>query len=320
MSVNFTSETLNQQLDGLNLDDAKNVNRVMSNRPSLLSSSLAKERLKYPHSNFGAGEETTATTTTTMTDHPEPELLATSVGKDSEGRLIPSSSTISLLSLNTANQQETSPQLNQYQFDDSHINRVSGIRSRNSITHLNQKRFETYAKITSPGPTEIDHSTSQSIPINNKFIPDSPNLDPTSLTGSPSRFWLSSQTPPRSMNNSYKKSAMYQLPQYQLHQQQIQHHQVQTQAQSQSHTQIQHNQAQAHPQQQVHPQAHPHALQPPVPPMSIPLNRKGSDSPTLNPVQTPQEEMPMTPLYLNEFHKGYFNTGHIDEANELLDS
>lgn len=32
---------------------------------------------------------------------------------------------------------------------------------------------------------------------------------------------------------------------------------------------------------------------------AIDIGRRASDSPTLNPVQTPLEEVPMTPLYLN---------------------
>ena len=44
-------------------------------------------------------------------DHPEPELLATSVGKEVDGRLIPSSSTISLLSLNQSPSLRTQQQL-----------------------------------------------------------------------------------------------------------------------------------------------------------------------------------------------------------------
>ena len=43
-------------------------------------------------------------------EHPEPQLLASSVGKDLDGKLIPSSSTISLLSLN----QDVPPRSNEH--------------------------------------------------------------------------------------------------------------------------------------------------------------------------------------------------------------
>ncbi|EGV61281.1 hypothetical protein CANTEDRAFT_116906 [Yamadazyma tenuis ATCC 10573] len=249
MSYNYNAE-LNQKLDGLNLSDKRNIN-ILPKR-SLLSSSLANERLNSLHGDYEVNYLAPAQLSPEHPeDHPEPTLLATSVGKDLDGRLIPSSSTISLMSLNDQHQ-HLSPNLPQ--------------QHRNSITHLNQKRFETYQRMSSPTTNEDDHSTSQSIPINGKLIPDSPNLDPTSLTGSPSRFWLSSQTPPRSMNNSYKKLSAL------------------------SHLSPQHS---------------------------------GGDSPILNPVQTPSEEQPMTPLYLNnnEFYNptSYFgmnSTENIDEEDE----
>ena len=56
-------------------------------------SSSPKDILPLTHRPFGDENQH-------YVDHPEPELLATSVGKEVDGRLIPSSSTISLLSLN----------------------------------------------------------------------------------------------------------------------------------------------------------------------------------------------------------------------------
>ena len=53
-------------------------------------SSSPKDILPLTHRPFGDENQH-------YVDHPEPELLATSVGKEVDGRLIPSSSTISLL-------------------------------------------------------------------------------------------------------------------------------------------------------------------------------------------------------------------------------
>lgn len=334
MSNTCNSDNLNLKLDGLDLNDKHHVN--YNPKPSLLSSSLANERMNRqqpsdlaPHFHSQAQYNDIQNQ---LNDHPEPELLATSVGRDMDGRLIPSSSTISLLSLNNQPQQlqqspqiqqqasfHLSPQLNQNQFEDpnanynytSGSNRKTNIRSRNSLTHLNQKRFETYQRLTSPPPGQ-DHSTSQSIPINNKFItPDSPNLDPTSLNGSPSRFWLSSQTPPRSMNNSYKKvSALTQLTPHSTHPQPPHSHQSPHNVQANS---VQSNLIQAN--EQLNSQ-----------PINIPkfqLKRDGDASPILNPVQTPSEEQPMTPLYLSnhEFQANYFSmkNGQIEEEEEVKD-
>lgn len=112
-------------------------------------------------------------------DHPEPQLLATSVGKDSDGQIIPSTSTISLLSLN----------------QDIPLNNRKN--SHTTINHyMNQQRMQHYHKLTSPEAINI---------------PDSPNLDPVSLHGSPSRFWLTNQTPPRSLSNSLSRTQLNQL-------------------------------------------------------------------------------------------------------------
>lgn len=48
--------------------------------------------------------------------------------------------------------------------------------------------------------------------------------------------------------------------------------------------------------------------------MNIP---RGSDSPTLNPVQTPGEEQPMTPLYLNNELHNYFDRSEKIEEEEV---
>lgn len=319
--MSFNSDHLNQKLDRLDLSDKRHVASI-PNKPSLLSSSLANERYssKPPINNDDTIPEK-------YHDHPEPELLASSVGKEFDGKLIPSSSTISLLSLNQQSQlqhlnlnqphnhhnqslqqnpqvnlmsrspQQISPQPIQGQFDDNYSFqspkstayqlKPGTIKSRNSFPHLNhQKRYETYQRLTSP-PLP-DHSTSQSIPINQRgMVPDSPNLGPTSLNGSPSRFWLSSQTPPRSLSNSLKKVSP--LTQLAPHMPTI-------------------------PQQSSFSGSTPASM-----PMAIPNSElgKGGDSPTLNPVQTPQEEAPMTPLYLSNDNTGYFqNVNNIDEGDE----
>lgn len=271
-----------------------------------------------------------------LSDHPEPELLASSVGKEVDGRLIPSSSTISLLSLNNnsganksnndqqsylpspkgdfSNQLQFHNQITQHPQPQAFIDRknsYNNIASRNSITHLNQIRLQPYQKFTSPPPIQQSvpqhqqndfisfqpHDTfSQSIPINNKsnnplIVPDSPNLDPTSLGGSPSRFWLSSQTPPRSLAGSFSRNSRTQL----------------SQMLQQFHNQPHNQQNQIYFQQFYRTQS-------PMPnsnnnaknftftanAKAIDIERQNGDvSPSLNPVQTPSEDPPMTPLYLN---------------------
>ncbi|KAK6459765.1 uncharacterized protein RJT20DRAFT_132883 [Scheffersomyces xylosifermentans] len=276
-------------------------------------------------------------------DHPEPELLASSVGNEMDGHIIPSSSAISLLSLNSHAhtthtlqsdlhpEKAVSPKIPQQAQQGAFADRknsFTNIKSRNSLTHLTQQRLQPYQRFTSPPPAlqqqtqqqqpltqngfpndfYTSHSTSQSIPINNPIIgtePDSPNLDPTSIGGSPSRFWLSSQTPPHSLANSYNRNSRTHLYQMQ-YQQQIPHS---SQSQQQPHLMY----SVAPPQQQ-------HL--PPNQPMYIPLsninnyttsipkpNHQGDHSPVLNPVQTPSEEMPMTPLFLNKLPGGPGFTG-----------
>lgn len=220
-------------------------------------------------------------------DHPEPSLLATSVGNDHDGRLIPSSSTISLLSLNN--------NMNSGQFYTSHmehstgnkgpvvgfnntnperVNSYTNLRSRNSITHLGQQRLQPYHKMTSPIVPPVGEFTSISSPKNipwskNQMItPDSPNLHPTSIGESPSRFWLNAQTPPNSLAMAKAKNKFIGNGGLGL----TPLHPINNERQPFPHT------------------------------INI---TKGGDSPTLNPVQTPVEDMPMTPLYLSS-EGGYF--------------
>lgn len=327
----------------MSFDNMKKVNSLnINNKPSLLSTSLANQRL--------VEQEKPPVDEEIYEDHPEPELLATSV----DGKLIPSSSSISLFSLNQAQeyspkmegvpsglsglsgliliQQSQTPsqtpshlptqsQLQQQLQQQSQLQSQSQLqqqlqaqtqtqsqlqaqlqsqpqpqsftspqlvqgelrRGRNSVSSLNQKRYENY-RLTSP-PIQ---DPVVAIPINNKNlnVPDSPNLDPTSLTGSPSRFWLSSQTPPKLLNNSYKRLSG--LSEYQKNQL---NHQL-------SNLQLQQIQS--------------------VQPMRIPKDVR--DSPILNP-QTPNEDQPMTPLYLNNNYltSNYFAVNaHIDEEDEEM--
>lgn len=271
------NETLDLKLDNLDLNEKyKEIPR-----PSLLSTSLANQKQAQVQAQLQTQTQTQtqSQTQTQIThqesqyDHPEPELLATSVGKDSNGQLIPSSSNISLFLLNQS-QQYQSPQP-QYYFHSNLSSYVPGQtpddkhkpKRHNSYNSLNQRRFESY-RLTSPPihsskspspviPQEHFSSMIASIPINAKniAIPDSPNLDPTSLTNSPSRFWLSSQTPPKSINNSYKRLPVL-------------------------------------PEQAIY--------DPRLEPVT-----KSNVSPILNPVQTPNGD-PMTPLYLNSDVTNYF--------------
>ena len=138
-------------------------------------SSSPKDILPLTHRPFGDENQH-------YVDHPEPELLATSVGKEVDGRLIPSSSTISLLSLNQ------SPSL-----------RNSTTTSYTNLQHLQRMQpYHNQKVTTSPADYTHSFSTSRFIPIQQQPPPDSPNLAPISLGSSPSRFWLSS--PPKSMN------------------------------------------------------------------------------------------------------------------------
>lgn len=335
---------LDRKLDNLTLTETK--------PKSLLSSSLAGERSKgsfyleensnnNSNSNLDPLRNGNNIDSNNFTDdHPEPELLASSVGKEMDGRMIPSSSTISLLSLSVHPEAtkvttgfnplpQQPPHQHQTQFPTHHIhppqgqvsqfgfsaldrkNSFNNISSRNSLTHLYQKRgvVAPLTPTNTQSPTNnlpsmfSSTSTTQSIPINNRIpvsIPDSPNLDPTSLGGSPSRFWLSSQTPPRSLGNSLNSSSrqLYYM---------LQHSQQQNQ-----------NIVVAPPQDRSNYIASSaHTTTGP-----IAINRKRSDdsSPVLIPVLTPTEEPPMTPLYLNgqQYNQEYFEVREdVDENMEL---
>lgn len=252
-------------------------------RKSLLSSSLAGENV-HPQASQPLNIDSAMLTD----EHPEPELLALSVGKEIDGRIIPSSSTISLLSLNqdlegsnqpvvvSAPQQNSNRVLPQV-FQNAQMQpfKPAPITSRNSVTRLNQHSFQTY-RLPPPPSNATLHSqlagqTPAAIPIR-EVVPDSPMLDPTSIGGLPSRFWLSSQTPPRSLAGSYKNKS-YQLQMLQMHG---------TMAARE--------------------------------PMYV--AKGGGSSPILYPVQTPSEDPPMTPLYLNG--DDYFAL-RIPEKEEEMD-
>lgn len=306
MALQYSTTNIHNKLGDLTLDSLPEQVDSGSDheRPyadkSLLTKSLAGE--KYPSTALQLQTFLIDELTSNLTDeHPEPELLATSVGKDSDGRLIPLSSTISLLSLsnNTGSvatnylefpmfaKQAPPPAVQPVPPVMDRKNSYNNMRSRNSLTHLHQQRLQPYQKLTSPtigSSAEFTTLTSpQTIPTARSqgfMTPDLPNLDPTSIGGSPSRFWLSSQTPPRSLLNSLSKSRTHIFPLTQLHSQ---------------------------PQQAV-----------PTAPMlasvgsinsvskAIDISKNGSDSPVLNPVQTPLEDFPMTPLFLNGGGDHYF--------------
>ncbi|OBA21735.1 hypothetical protein METBIDRAFT_12210 [Metschnikowia bicuspidata var. bicuspidata NRRL YB-4993] len=248
---------------------------------SLLSKSLAgechRESAAPDPQQFRIGEDDVYSSY----GHPEPSLLATSIGKDHDGRLIPSSSTISLLSLNSnvnGGSLLTHPETFNTSVKGSvpgltHANpdRVSSytnLRSRNSITHLGQQRLQPYHKLSSPIAPSLGEfsiiSSPKTIPWgkNQMTTPDSPNLNPTSFGESPSRFWLSAQTPPKSLTMPKHKNQFVGPLGFAVT-----------------------------PFQQKNQQKHAFTN-------TINITR-GGDSPVLIPVQTPIEDIPMTPLYLN---------------------
>lgn len=359
--------------DTINDDVAARSSNVGRSTRSLLSSSLAGERneseenkindiSEYPNPYIDIDERMDMEADI-MDDHPEPIILASSVGKEMDGRMIPSSSTISLLSLNAQNNDNgynmesiehggnsgnedfgntVSPKtLSNNQFTGKYtssaipsnpnsqaafMDRKAGhnnITSRNSLTHLNQQRLQQYqrfpaASLQISGPQlEMGLSaTSQSIPIENKsvnVVPDSPNLDPISVGGSPSGLWLSNQTPSRSSSgsNNNSRNQFYYMLQQQQHQQQ---------------------QQQSYPHHTTQPILSPQQTQPLQTTNQMLSNASsssnytttstldylkfdGSTSPILHPVLTPSEDPPMTPLYLNSNFSlgdaGYF--GNITE-------
>ncbi|KAI5961287.1 hypothetical protein CANMA_003807 [Candida margitis] len=244
-------------------------------------------------------------------EHPEPQLLASSVGKDLNGKLIPSSSTISLLSLN----QDMSSKFNEQQYQQQQQQQSSFIMPKSSRTtsYSNLQRLQPYQRsatmsppvsqsyshqqqllsiAASPDgvslqPLEIPTANNNTLLSNPGTVPNSPNLDPVSLGGSPSRFWLSSQTPPSSATYIMKSRTGQQVP-------------LLSSSSSSSHSQAQYV---------VHKSAG----------GSIYEARNGDDSPVLNPVQTPTEDPPMTPLFLsttnNLKHVDYFSHYHPNQSD-----
>ncbi|RLV94986.1 hypothetical protein JA1_001341 [Spathaspora sp. JA1] len=234
-------------------------------------------------------------------DHPEPELLPTVVGKDSQGRIIPSTSTISLLSLNQQQQEMSSPKMivvnnHQQQQPVAFIDRKNSFgQLRNLLSH---KRLQPYQKLTSPSEYTFTTTTNTpSIPIQEQshiLQPPSPNLDPVSLGGSPSGFWLTSSTPPKSRSGS--RTQLYQMQythHHQNHPEHFQPHHYHVQKQQQFHP-LSPIPQQSRPEQQTDNELY------------IDIEHKSvSHSPTLDPVQTPAEDPPMTPLSLNRVMNGY---------------
>lgn len=373
------SADLNKKFDTLTLIEdegyanAENEGRVGSScrhspnsktpKKSLLSSSLAGERAsahnqishrhQSPKQPYFTTEDTHVHEQPNQTvkdteesgfkdDHPEPELLASSVGKEIGGRLVPSSLTISLLSLND-HQSDTdsnstlkpfqvpSPKIGHHEnsysqqqtpqiFQQGHsgvaatlmdrknsYGNVRLVASRSSIT---QQRMQPYHKFTSPPPTQMTNSAlplspslsqqdmyqaqARPISINRNVVPDSPSLGPTSLGGSPTKFWLSSQTPPRSVASSLSRNSRIYFQQ--------QHQQtppaILTNQDHLSQGQSNHGQSE---------------------PMHIPMNnytlsassQRGDTSPTLGPVQTPSEDLPMTPLFLGKHAGNFINDSYF---------
>lgn len=321
MALRYSTSNIHNKLGDLTLDSLPeqqaqvlpDCDMALSTK-SLLSKSLAGEQYQPAQLQPMLMDELTRNLTD---EHPEPELLATSVGKDSDGRLIPLSSTISLLSLSNnttggaptllelvlfVKQQQPQLQLQQLQAAQPPVapvmdrkNSHNNMRSRNSLTHLHQQRLQPYQKLTLPTPPAHSEfttfATPQSIPVPRQqgiMTPDSPNLDPTSVGGSPSRFWLSSQTPPRSLLNSFSKSRTHMFP----------------------HTHGLHGAHAAHSAHGSHGHQQ-HAYSTVVGSThavsgAINIATSGGDSPVLNPVQTPLEECPMTPLFLNGGGDNYF--------------
>ncbi|CDK26425.1 unnamed protein product [Kuraishia capsulata CBS 1993] len=146
--------------------------------------------------------------------HPSPELLASSVGNEVDGRLVPSSSTISLLSLSMQQQQQQQQQTDESAILSSQIpinfTRMSSFnqqqrhqhyQSSSNLTNIASGFSSRRVSMNSPGVVQLPSfkTSPREIPPREDFTPDSPNLNPVSLGGSPSKFWLTSQTPPNSL-------------------------------------------------------------------------------------------------------------------------
>lgn len=341
MALRFTTSSIHAKLDDLTLgsprlspQDSISPKIEPFSTKSLLSKSLASEGSMHENEPPSPLLLANIDLSHLRDDHPEPSLLATSVGKDSEGRMLPSSSTISLLSLsnnahgtngnssttnmvsalsNFSNMTGNPPNYIDLHFNHNKLvpqtftptsiergNSFSNLRSRNSFNHLGQQRLQPYQKMTSPGipsGSEFASITSpQNIPLKRNlssvFTPSSPSLDPVSVANSPSGFWLNSQTPPRISNSlgKYKSSAN----------QFVGLHQINSIGGTLN---IQEKQGSLH-----------------LTSKHIDIQRKGSDSPILNPVQTPIEDMPMTPLYLNSDSDSYFVLSNTQGASRTRTS
>lgn len=328
MALGFTTNSIHAKLDDLSLS-SPTLEPQESTSPkvepfstkSLLSKSLAGDssfRHKPPSPQMYSSIDAVGEL---RDEHPEPPLLATSVGNDLEGRFLPSSSTISLLSLSNNSHNNsvsnivanvptdvlqttgTSMMGNPPHYLEQHSNQnkvmaqtftptsiergnsFSNLRSRNFFNLSGQQRLQPYQKVSSPaipsGAEFVSFSSPQNIPLKRNFsslfTPSSPSLDPTSVANSPSGFWLNSQTPPRCSNTVIKVKGSttsfgnnFQTTPLAVN--------TRTEDEGSLHLVSKH----------------------------INIQRSGGDSPILNPVQTPIEDMPMTPLYLNSDPNSYF--------------
>ena len=285
--------------------------RNLANRPkkSLLSSSLAKNESGASASEtnvtniqngrrqgiFNFGDNASVDKETVLDDHPEPCLRASSVTNDINGNMVPSLSNISLLSLNNYNsvsserevpRTSTSPGINNATL----INVTPKVKKPTSLDYINQQRFPVQSRHPpahqQSGQDLFSYTaTPPSIPINKKApirTPDSPPLKPTSIGESPSGFCLSSQTPPRSLSGSYKNYLAGRKQTSQL----LKVFNMSPLLQQNQFISRENQCGNKNSLSQVW--------------------VDGSRSPCLLPVLTPYEDIPMTPLYLNQSDVGYF--------------
>lgn len=371
MALGYTANSILAQLDDLRLssptcelhEPQEHTSSKMEpiSAKSLLSGSLAEDASTYekaPSPVMFVGMDVEQL----RDEHPEPSLLATSVGKEQGGRFLPSSSTISLLSLsNNSNHCIANGQVNAsgninnslsgisnataHNRDHNSLNYLenlnqklgqsfaplergnssSNVRSRNWLNLSGQQRLQQYQRLTSPGLTFgefalISSLTSitcpQNIPMKKSpqllFTPSSPSLDPTSVANSPSGFWLNSHSPP----NTYITDKVEELKEKM-------------------------NKVDQRCEKEPSPEAVNMGKREYMDGVSLHLTsghfdieRSGGQSPILNPVQTPLEDMPMTPLYLSSDGNLYFvlsktepktkvsygfKAARMDEEEEQLD-
>lgn len=166
-----------------------------------------------------------------------PELLATSVGKDSDGVLIPSSSSISLLSLNSStNKSSFSPHgiseqwrnnlqrsmKNQHRYpigtSSSYLSGIPTQPTNMGAPATLGTRRSSFAKSPVGIPMRKINSNTHSIQIkvgNGRQVrqkhmePDSPSLGPVSASGSPSCFFLTDNSPPSSLQSNHSGINLY---------------------------------------------------------------------------------------------------------------